>query len=400
MQRNFMTVTYAYHFIAESMIAFLLSIPIFHLYYEKIPYVEYSVVLIGLTCIYAVLLHRVTSYIPYVLLTPFVAVGFYVLAFPLWICITFAVLFARSAITLRRESSLDKEGLYLRIILIISIIIPLFIHDMTFIFFVVGTLLLLILGNIMRNMTVLSKKDRRGKSTWFMGGVLAIIIASVIVIYFSFTLVRTAIGFIWGVITSILMHVGSFFVYLLSLIPIPDAQEEGDDETIGGEPEDIPENFDSSETLIDQVFTWALIIGAIIIAFFVIRFALRLMKQRFKPLADDEEHVAYEEIGAVAKRKQRWKDRFRNFMPAPKDHVRKRMYQFEKKMHLTERGRAADETIEEWVQRSGWTIDFELYQRVRYGTYTARAEEVAELKRQMTYIEDAEKKRKKDRDTK
>src|SRR5699024_5807817 len=168
MQRNYMTITYAYHFIAEAVIILFLSVPIFHFYYDAVPYVTYSVVAIVAACIYVVLLHRVTSYIPYVLVAPILAGLFYVLAIPLWISIAFAVLLTYSAIRLRNEHQLENEAKYLRVILAASILIPIFIHDVSFILFVVSTLLLLIIGNTIRNMTVLPPEDKRGKSSWFL----------------------------------------------------------------------------------------------------------------------------------------------------------------------------------------------------------------------------------------
>ncbi len=384
-----MTITYAYHFIAEAVIILFLSVPIFHFYYDAVPYVTYSVVAIVAACIYVALLHRVTSYIPYVLVAPILAGSFYVLAIPLWISIVFAVLLTYSAIRLRNEHKLENEGTYLRVILAASILIPIFIHDVSFIIFVVSTLLLLIIGNTIRNMTVLPKEDKRGKSTWFLTSMVGLIVVAITAMYFSFNGVRAVIGFVWGIITTALAQVGSFFVYLMSLIPIPegDADEESTEMVAGEEPP--PEHYDDSHTLMDDLLTWALIIICIIAAFFIIRFIIRLMKKSFKQKTFDEEHVTYEDIGRVAKKKGSWKERFRSWIPTPKDHVRKRVYQFEKKMSATEHARKQDETIEEWVKRAGWDIDFELYQRVRYGTHVGTREEAEQLKQKLHHIQKA-----------
>lgn len=393
MQRNYMTITYAYHFIAEAVIILFLSIPIFHYNYGTTPYISYTLIMLIASIIYIIMLHRVTSYIPYLMIAPILGGVFYILDYPLWISIIFAVLLTRSAITLRNERKLENEGAYLRIILAASILIPLFIHDVPFIIFVVSTLLFLIVGNTVRNMTVLPKQDRRSKSTWFLTSMLGIVIIVITMMYFSFNGVRTVIGFIWASITSILAKIGSLFIYLLSLIPLPEGDVDENDEIEGGAPEAPPEYYDDSTTMVDHVFTWIFIIVCMIAAFFIIRFVMRLMKRNFKKAIYDEDHISYEEIGSLNKEKKSWGDRFRSLRNLPKDHVRKRMYQFEKKMSTTDHGRKQEETIEEWVRRTGWNIDFNLYQRVRYGTNEGTKEEAETLKQQLTKIEEIEEKK-------
>lgn len=395
MQRNFMTITYAYHFIAEAIIILFLSIPIFHYYYDAIPYLSYSVIVSILTCIYVILLHRVTSYIPYVIVTPLLGGVFYILSYPLWISIVFAVLLTNSAISLRREHKLENEGFYLRIILIASIIIPLFIHDASFVIFVVITLLLLIIGNILRNMTVLPKEERRSRSTWFLTSVLGVIAVAITAIYVSFNWVRVAVGFVWGMITTALAQIGSFLVYVLSLIPIPEPEDAEEEELVSDMGEAPPEFYDDSETLIDHVFTWIFIAISVIAAYFIIRFIIRLTKQSFNRKVFTEEHVSYERIDNIEKEKRSWRDRLKGLFPQPKDHVRKRMFQFEKAMSQTDDGRKRDETIEEWIRRMDWKIDFNVYQRVRYGTFEGTKEEAEQLKQKMDIILEEKKNQRK-----
>lgn len=396
MQRNFMTITYAYHFIAEAIIILFLSIPFFHYYYDTIPYLSYSAIICILTCVYVVLLHRVTSYIPYLIITSVLVGIFYVLAYPLWINIAFAVLLTNSSISLRKENKLENEGLYLRIILIASIIIPLFIHDVSFVIFVVLSLLLLIVGNILRNMTMLPKEDRRSRSTWFLMSMLGVIVVAITIMYFSFNWVRMAVGFVWGLITTVLAQLGGFLVYLISLIPIPEPLDDEEEEPDMGMGESPPEFYDDSETLVEQAFTWILIVICIIAAYFIIRLVLRLMKQSFDRKAFTEDHVSYEHIEGVEREKKSWKNRLKNLIPQPKDHVRKRMFQFEKAMKRTGNGRKQEETLEEWIRRMGWDIDFAMYQRVRYGTFEGTKEQAKQLKQQMdSIIEDMREKHRK-----
>lgn len=318
---------------------------------------------------------------------------FYILAYPLWISIVFAVLLTNSAISLRREHKLENEGFYLRIILIASIIIPLFIHDASFIIFVVTTLLLLIVGNILRNMTVLPKEDRRSRSTWFLTSMLGVIVVAITAMYFSFNWIRLAVGFVWGIITTTLAQLGSFLVYLISLIPIPEPEDDEEDQPEADMGEPPPEFYDDSETLIDQAFSWILIVISVIAAYFIIRLIIRLMKQSFNRKVFTEDHVSYEHIEDAEKKKRSWRDRLRGLIPQPKDHVRKRMFQFEKAMNRTDDGRKQDETLEEWIDRMGWDIDFDVYQRVRYGTFEGTKEDAEALKQKMDGILEEEKKK-------
>lgn len=387
MQRNYLSITYAYHFICEVMIVFFLSIPIFYYYYETVPYMSFALVLVGSSVVYVQLFHRVTSYVPYMVLAPCLMVLFYLLSYPLLMSILFGVVFTWRAITLRKEHRLDNEGTYLRWILMLSVILPLFIHDLTFILFVVSVLFLLIVGNIVRNMTVLPKRDRRSKSVAFLSGVFVLVIAGVTVIAYSFHGVRTLIGWIWSAISGVLVWAGSLFVYLLSLIPMPEGQEGEGEPQEGGGPLEIPEETASSETLIDHLFTWLMIIGCIIAAYFIFRFVRKQLQKTFEPIAQQDDHITYEQMDLADERKRTWKERLRNMIPLPKDHVRKRMYQFEKRMSSTEQGRKREETIEEWVNRTGWAIDFELYQRVRYGAQQATKQEVRQLEAMIREIE-------------
>ena len=390
-----MTITYAYHFIAEAIIILFLSIPIFHYYYDVIPYLSYSAIVCILTCIYVILLHRVTSYVPYLIMTPVLGGVFYILSYPLWISIVFAVLLTNSAISLRREHKLENEGFYLRIILIASIIIPLFIHDTSFIMFVVISLVLLITGNILRNMTVLPKEDRKSRSTWFLTSMLGVIVVAITAIYFSFNWVRAAIGFVWGMITTILAQIGSFLVYVISLIPIPEPEDAEEEEIESNLGEETPEFYDDSETLIEHAFTWIFIAISVIAAYSIIRLIIRLMKKSFNRRTFTEEHVSYEHIEGVEKEKRSWRDRLKGLFPQPKDYVRKRMLQFEKTMSQTDDGRKQDETLEEWICRMDWDIDFNVYQRVRYGTFEGTKEEAEELKQKMNMIVEEKRKQRK-----
>lgn len=392
-----MMITYAYHFICELMITFFLSIPIFYYYYDMAPYMSFSFMLLASTVIHVQMLQRVTSYVPYMIFTPCFIVIFYLLDYPIFMSILFGTVMTWRAIVLRKEHRLDGEGTYLRWILILSVIIPLLVHDLMFILFVVSVLFLLIIGNIVRNMTVLPKHDRRSKSVGFLGGMFIVVVAGVTVIAYSFHGVRTILGWVWTAISTVLVWIGSSFVYVLSLIPMPEVKEEEEIENaVLGEQQDIPEGTGLEEAFINDILHWAFMIGCIIAAFFLYRFIRKQLRKTFKPMAASEEHVTYEQMELEDERKRTWKDRFKRLIPLPKDHVRKRMYQFEKSMSQMNQGRKPAETIEEWVNRTGWDIHFDLYQRVRYGTYQATNEEVRQLEDMMEHVEKLEQDREKE----
>src|SRR5699024_3342506 len=122
-------VTYAYHFLSEALIIFLIAIPIMHYNYEFVPYWAYFLTVIGFCLLFSLFTQRTTSYGVYIISAPLIIITFYLLQFPLELSVIFGVALTWRYINIRKETMLSRESSYIRWALVLSTLDVILIND-------------------------------------------------------------------------------------------------------------------------------------------------------------------------------------------------------------------------------------------------------------------------------
>lgn len=382
-------ITYAYHFVSEAIIIFLIVIPLLHLEYEFIPYWEYLILIVGLSILFTLFAFFTSTYALYIISTPFIASLLFLLGFSFVISIILSVAFIWRAIILRRYiasgfTDVIRENRYLLITFTLAFVLFLTMKSNEVVIYSLLQLFLLIIGYIGSNVVAIGKEERKQVDRKLPFYLFAFVIVSILFIFPLFHMGRTALHVIWQGFTYVLILISSQAFRLLEFVsPFLHDAEFTEDESYQMQEEGQLGRVEGAP-LISEVgpyLYWAIFIVALCLIIYI---AMRIFTKRFKHSEDEQQHnVVSSEKSKASKGNNGLRHLFRNLFQRPEHPARKLVYDFEKKLVGTSRERYAHETLEAWSRRIGLPSNLEIYQKVRYGNISISNEELFILQEQL-----------------
>lgn len=392
MRNNSYNITYAYHFLNEAIIIFLMALPFLYYHYFWVPYVSYLIITVALCIVFTVITRLTTSYFWYIMMAPVLFIVFYMLGYPILMGILFACIFIWRYIDIRKEEIINRENTYILLTLILTAFVVLLIDDSRIMLYPFFQFIILIFGYIISNLAVVKKENWKHfdkKIPFYFIGLLAM---SAGIFYLLFSYARIAVLMAWDVLIALITESLTGVSKLLSFIKVEEMEwQDQENEIDGGEGNEYwnkLEEFNVVDTITNY---WAIAISLLILSivlFFVLILAMKRFRGKIDQIEVDDDSVTYNAINPTAKQSNRSiLSGLNKYFNKPTHPIRKMVYQFEKKTTNTKKGRKSSETFKEWIARNGWKVDLYIYEKVRYGNQDVSDRDVTLLKQQLKEIE-------------
>jgi hypothetical protein len=399
MRNNHPILTYAYHFLSETIILFLLVLPFLHHRFMWVPYGSYIFIAITVCIIFSILAKFTVSYLWYILMVPFLFIAFYFLDYPLVLAILFTGVFVWRYINIRNEEAVSRENNYILITLGLIAINSILIQDSRIMIYPFILFVIIIFGYIASHLAVVQKSERKqfdNKLSVYFIGLLA---AGAGLLFLLFDGIRSIIVFafqgILDVIASIIASMAQLFSFLEPQEMEMRELEEGDArENRAAE----YWNEEGGPSFIEIITPYVLIAIALLFLSILLFWIWKNRNKRFDKV-EQNESVSYStaelETNPSAGYFNRWRKMFSH---KPAHPVRKMVYQFERTAAKHQMGRRRSETIEDWMERIGLPFDFTIYEKVRYADAYVSESEANKLKEQIREMEKVMEEKKKEVD--
>lgn len=389
-----LNITYAYHFMSEAIIFFLIITPVLYLHYRFIPYYSYIIIAILLCMVSIFLSKQRVSYQLYLLIAlPLLAV-FYLFDYPHIVNVVITGVLIWRYINIRSRSMVDlnRENGYLILTLILTALAIMIVGDSQIIIYACLQVTMLIFGNILSHLAVLNKQDRhvfRWKTSTLILLPLTVGTILFIPLYHSGHLILFKL---WDGFSLLIFILASTVGKILQLFE--NGQDGSElDEIEDGMPfiEDDQFNKNETESLIEVVAPYIFIAVILILMIIFVIFVFKLSK-RFKQRKSPAFAVSvatYDQIDEKERGIQSVFASIKQKFSRPAHPVRRYVYDFERKMSHTDNHRRPFETVEEWLTRIGLDDDLTTYQKVRYGEEEVPDEDIKQLKNHLIALESA-----------
>ena len=378
--------TFAYHFISEAIILFLIMLPVMHHRFLWVPYWSYLIILL-LTCIlFSVITARTDSFSWYILMVPVLFIIFYLWDYPLLAAILFPVLFVWRYISIRKEEIINRENQYIIITIVLTALALLIVRDSRIMIFPFLQIIILITGYISSHLAALKKHDRKqfdSRLAVYFAGFLG---SSALLFYAISDGIRNTVLGIWNGFLHLLGLSLGGVSNLLSFINVEEQEIPSEtSESLGVRDGDRMEVRDFP--LIESITSY-IAIGLVLILLIL---GLFYWKRRFRSTGRqeaDDTAISYSELDPGQDRNgYSLKNRIKGMFKRPEHPVRKMVFRFEKIAAKNKKGRKRFETIEDWFDRIGLESDIAVYQKVRYGETDVGNQETEALRLQLTEME-------------
>ncbi|SHF87289.1 hypothetical protein SAMN05216225_100780 [Ornithinibacillus halophilus] len=284
---------------------------------------------------------------------------------------------------------IDQESNYLLITIFLSVINLIVVKDSFVMVYLLLQTTTILIGYIAAHFFNIKRDDQKNFNHKLIPGLaLSLLVGSGFFYWFANT---PALLKIWdGFIFIVFRTVG----LILSPLEFLDSLEfgkkrESEEEIVMTEPEFMEQS--DRETLVESIPTSTIITGiAIFVIILVILFIIRLYRQGLKNTEEKEKvHVdIYDESINKTNQAESWISKLFNFRSKKPDHrVRQLVFQFERRAIKYDKGRHRFETLEDWLQRLGFKVNFEVYQKVRYGDLNVTQQEIETLEAELKEVE-------------
>ncbi|WP_042142906.1 hypothetical protein [Paucisalibacillus sp. EB02] len=391
MQHNHPLIAYAYHFLSEAIIIFMVFIPVLYHRYFFVPYWSYLAV-IALACVIFTFIKKFNAnLIVYVLVAPVLIGLFYFLDYPILIVILFSSLLVWRYMAIQNQELIRRETIYILLTVFATIFVSIFVHDSEFMMYPFLQFILLFFGYIISHLVHVVKEDRKQIDRKIPGYFVGLLIAGAGLFFATYPLLRIITVTLWdGLIllaTSTILGVSNFLSFWkVEKRGWPD--QDPDKITHDGYGYMSPDNSVLKE------MSGLLVFAIVIVLLFVfvllsISFMKRQVKRRFIKVELQEDtlnsniHIYRDKI--VEEKKLPF---FNRKVKTPDNPIRKMVFQFERKADKHKKGRKAHETIEDWFKRIGIEADINVYQGVRYGNQSVSDTEKDSLRKQLKRMEE------------
>ncbi|WP_047983715.1 hypothetical protein [Ornithinibacillus californiensis] len=391
MQHNHPLIAYAYHFLSEAILIFMITIPVFYHRFFFVPYGSYLAV-IAAACILFSILTKLKAHLKVnIVVAPILFIVFSLLDYPFVFSALFSVFLVWSYINIRKQEVINREALYILLTVFATVIVSIFVHDSQIMMFPFLQFVLLFFGYIASHMVHVVKEDRKQIDRKIPGYFAGLLIIGAGLFFIAFPLLRQITVKIWqGFINlagDVILGVSNF----LSFFEVEKR----------GWPEQTPEEAKHGDGYWDELqeynvleeMSGLLVMGVILVLLFVfaliiINYIRKQVKNRLinvdvelaekkSPIPIHREAIVENESKSIFKRRKK----------EPNNPIRKMVFQFERKATKFNKGRKSHETIEDWFKRIGVEADINIYQRVRYGDRKVSENEQQALKSQLKSME-------------
>ncbi|MFD2045115.1 hypothetical protein ACFSTA_15635 [Ornithinibacillus salinisoli] len=383
------SITYAYHFLCEVIIMFLIALPFFYFRFMFVPYGSYLVISIVACILFTFITQYTTRNIWYIVIAPLLFIIFNMLDYPMIFTVLFSLLFVWRYIDIRKEELISRENIYILFTLLLTAILSILVRDSFIMFYPFLQFVILFLGYITSQLVVVNKDDRKQidfKLPLYFIGILA---AGAAVFFFIFEAARNlALNVGQGFLNTI-GGVIKGFSDILSFLTVNqrDWPEQTTEEAKHGDGYwNQLEEYNVVEGMSIFLILAIAILLLTIVTFFIIILWKKRSKQKLKQ-AEQNSAVSYSNLSSTAGEGTYSRNPFRKYFTKPSDPIRKLVYQFERKASKQNKGRRSFETIEDWFARINVGTTINVYQKVRYGDKQASEEEVKALKVHMKEME-------------
>ncbi|MFD2045116.1 hypothetical protein ACFSTA_15640 [Ornithinibacillus salinisoli] len=385
MENKHLLITHAYHFISEAIIIFLLLFPATYHHYEGIPYWVYLAVICCICIPFSLFAKLDWNHAPYIVTIPIIVLLLSIVGFPLHLSVVFAFLLTWRYIAIRSEMHVKRENFYLILTIVLGTGLVVLIKDTQVLMFVFVQLILVVIGNISSHVAVIKKTDQKAFNRSFWYRFLGIIFLVSLSFFLLSDVIRNAF------LKGYLLFTSGLTSGLSNILePLPDVNLY-DFVDYGTEEEQISElenpEFKKSISNIPVVAMIYFGLTAIAIgfgAFFILRFFRTRFKFKKETHEDNNIYQKSEEKLVHVKSQKR---KYRKKLKRIQHPARKVIYRFEHQAGKFQKGRKPFETIEEWLQRIGFDVNLEVYQKVRYGDIDVSDKEVEQLLVEVTNME-------------
>ncbi|WP_164215109.1 hypothetical protein [Virgibacillus sp. YIM 98842] len=389
MRNNHPILTYAYHFISETIILFLLFLPFLHHRFMWVPYGSYIIIAIVVCIIFSIIARYTLSYLWYIFTAPFLFIAFFVLDYPLILSIIFTGAFVWRYINIRNEEAISRENNYIIIALGLMAINSILIQDTRIIIYPLLLFAIVILGYIASHLAVVHKRERKQLDSKLPVYFIGLLAGGAGLFFLLYEGIRFVIVFAFHGILDVISGMIASFAQLFSFAE-PEEIKPGElEEGVAGE--NPAENWSQLEgpSFIEIVAPYVVIAVSLLFLALLIFWVWKNRYNRFNK-EEQQEYDAYTsaelKIDKSASIISRWR---KKLSQKPAHPVRKMVYQFERTAAKYKMGRKQFETVEDWMERIGLEADFTIYERVRYGNADVGENEANQLKKEIWKIEKA-----------
>lgn len=392
MRNNHPILTYAYHFLSETIILFMIVLPFLHHRFMWVPYGSYIVIAIIVCIIFSILTKYTENKLWYISLAPFLFVAYYLLEYPLVLAILFSGVFVWRYINIRNEETVSRENNYILITLALIAINSILISDSRIMIYPFILFATIIFGYIASHLAVVQKKERKQfdkKLSIYFIGLLA---AGAGLFFLIFDGIRFVIV---SVIQGVLDIFASIIAGIAQLFRFLDPEEMEVRELEEGEAGENPAaeywNDLAGPSLFEIITPYVVIAVSLLFLTLLVFVVIWIWKNRRYPVLKNPEQdasVSYQELELDSEPSASTFSRWRKLLFSQPVHpVRKKVYQLERTAARHKMGRKKSETIEAWLRRIGVDADFDVYQRVRYADADVSDSEANQLKEQIREME-------------
>ncbi|WP_188454054.1 hypothetical protein [Virgibacillus oceani] len=391
MQTKQSNITYAYHFMSEAILLFLVCLPVMYYHFKLVPYGSFLVIASGICMIYLIFTKISNSYMWYIISAPFFIVIFYASDYPLFMGIVFSVALAWRFINIRNETVLNREMGYIKITLVLATGLMLLINEYQIILYAFLQFLFLIVGYISSHLTVIQKEERKrfdNKLWLYIGFMLSM---GSVLIFLLFDPGRNLFLKIGEGLSYAAAVAASKVAFVFQFLDFNKVQLPGSETPMEQQQKQLNELQQGSNTsLIEEIMPYIYWTISLTIAAIIIILAIRFFNKKFRiaDQADVSDAIVYGNLDDKQRDNRSFISKIVAAQRKPSHPVRKLVYNFEKKALKNGYGRSPFETVEDWLARLGIDNYLTVYQKVRYGEKDVSDQEVNTLREQLLQVEE------------
>jgi hypothetical protein len=389
MQHNHPLIAYAYHFLSEAIIIFLVTLPFFYHRFFFVPYWSYMGIVLGACLIFT----SITKYRPtltlYSMVAPVLFFVFQSFHYPLIMAIVLPIILVWRYVNIRNQEHIKREAIYILITAILTVLVSSLVHDSRVMIYPFLLFVILCVGYILSHYMYMTKKEKKEISSKLLLCFTGILVLGAGTFFLLFDVLRTITVRVW---TALIDGTGGLILAISNFLSFITVEKRGWPEQKPGE-----EAYEFVKPLEDynvvEQMSGLIILAIIFISLFVLVILLLLtMKKRIKVRLTKMEMREVPSLITIDSLKEVYSNQdkrtfFKRFLRAPEHPVRKMVYQFERKAEKCNKGRKSTETLEDWFNRIGMDTNISVYQRVRYGDAVVSDTDHYELKEQLKKME-------------
>lgn len=389
MQHNHPLIAYAYHFLSEAIIIFLIAIPFFYHRFFFVPYWSYLAVVIGACILFTIITKYKPTLFLYFMVVPGLFVLFHLLNYPIIMSISLSLLLVWRYINIRNQEFIKREAIYVLITAILTVLVSSLVHESHIMIYPFLLFVILCAGYILSHYVYVSKVEKKEISSKLLIYFTGILATGAGTFYLLFGVLRSITAQIWGILID---ATGGLFLSISNFMSFITVEKRSwADRKLSEEDYEFVKPLEE-HNVVEQM-SGLLIFAVLFISLFVLVIVLLLtMRKRIKLKLSKIETRDVPVISTIDSLKATYMSQdktsfIKRVFKAPEHPIRKMVFQFERKAKKLNKGRKYNETLEDWFKRIGIEANISVYQRVRYGDIVVSENERNQLREQLRKME-------------